>query len=325
MKTTLDYEKELIENFTSYGASINFIEKKPKINSFIFNADEKTLCLKKIYVKENIIASNFEIQKALPKNEMFIVENIEKTTDDRFYISVNDTNYVAFNHIYSESLDLCLKEDLSLFFKSLLPLEKYFQAINLNVDVLQNFTEGKKVDLDVKKSNNHLKQIFKNTQNQKKKTDFDLNFINTYNKISKDLKIIEDSLLNNDIYKNRELGIIFNSTYLEKKDGVVVLKTPTTFAYGSKFIDIYNFICKYLKKCELTNLVSFEEIISLYDESIDKNKKEVIKFLLQYPFKYVNIMIQYYDKKRNFVPTEILVELEEYALFKTKVEKFLDI
>ncbi len=325
MKTTIDYEKELVENFTSYGATINFIEKKPKINSFIFNADDKTLCLKKIYVKENIIATNYDIQKNLTKNSKFLVEYITKTLDDRFYISVNDTAYVAFTHIFSDNLDLEVKEDLSLFFKSLLPLEESLSTINIDVDELQSLKEGKKIDLDVQKSNSQLKQLYKNAQNQKKKTDFDLNFISTYNKISKDLKNLEDNLLNIDFYKNREFGIIFNSTYLEKKEDLVVIKTPTTFGYGSKFIDIYNFICKYLKKCDIEDLKTYDEIMGLYDLSIEKDKKEVIKFLLQYPFKYVNIMVQYYDKKRNFVPTEILVELEEYNLFKSKVEKFLDI
>ncbi|MFV0518889.1 MAG: hypothetical protein ACK5LY_01320 [Lachnospirales bacterium] len=324
MKTTLDYENELIKSFIHYGVEIKDIEKKPKTNSYLFTADNKKLCIKKVYAKDNVIVTNYELQQNIKDIPELYIEKIEKTLTDDTFLKINDITYVTFNSIDSIELDFNIKEDAFLFFKTLQLKEKLFENMHLENEIFTHLIENRPLDLDISKNNDIIKQLHKNVQNQKKKSDFDFSFLKYFSQISETLLETESFLENNEFYKNRTYNIILNSTYIENFKGTPTIKTPYTFCYGSKYVDIYNFLYRYIKKTNTENLIPFDELISSYMKNMCEDEKKLIKYLLQYPFKYINIMVQYYDKKRNFVPREILFDLEEQKILNEKINNFIN-
>ncbi len=328
MKTTVDFENELIDNISKYFEDYTLINKIPKTNSYFLktaiNNNDEDVVLKKVFTTKDIIDFNFNVIKKienikLPKS--FLIENIIATIEEEPFIVVNDNTYATFKDLKGISLDLTKNIDIQLYFSTLKQLQASLSLIATE-DLEQNI---KTIDFDTEKLTKTFIKLKKQAQSNKKKSDFDFAFLKDFNQRKNKIKEIEETLKTFDLYKNRKLSVIYNGTSIYKNNDIGIIKTPTTFTKGYYMVDIYNFIMKYLKKSTLNDILPFDSILNFYDPSFSDEEKEILKLLLQYPFKYINIMIQYYEKKRVFVPTYIKTELIEILEQDKKIQKLLSL
>ncbi len=325
MKTTADFENDIIGGFSNFFSNYSLKSKIPKKSSYTFSVDDdrkNEYTLKRVILKENDINNNFyvvnNILQSKPNN--LFIEEIIKTKEEENFIVVNDATYITYKNIDGESLSLDNKEDLSLYFSFLYDIHGYLKNIDTTV-----FDDSKKIDLDIHKYTSDFYKIKKQVQNNKKKSSFDFEFLKNFGQLKKHIESIESNLSKIEGYTNRKYTVVLNDNSIYKHNEKALIKTPETFTLGYYIIDIYTFILKYLKKTTIDDIKGFDSILALYNSNMSSDEKEILKLLLQYPFKYINIMLQYYEKKRSFVPSYIKSELDEFKIQEEKIIKLLNL
>ncbi|MFV0439981.1 MAG: hypothetical protein ACK5LV_01640 [Lachnospirales bacterium] len=322
MKTAQDFENELIDTFSTYYGEAKFKEKIPKKNSYIFeNKDNSQIVLKKVNYPDYQINFNNDILKSIIANDKNIVETVFPTIDSALYVVVNDFKYMAFSNISTLDIDLTNKDDVAIYFKTLYSLHN---SLN-NIEIPDIDTNIKNLDMDIDNYVAKLQSIKRQVSNIKKKSDFDFAFLKEYSETENLCLSIQSKLREIDEYKNRKMQVIYNYAQISKKvdNPTGVVKTPCTFTIGYYMVDLCKFITKYLRKNDIENLQNLDEILNSYNTNFSEEEIEITKLLLQFPFKRINIMQQYYDKKRVFVPTETLNALKETKLLSNKIQSII--
>ncbi len=325
MKTTVDFENEIVESFSKYFNEYTLTNKIPKKNCYVFNVEKENnqqYVLKKIYEKGFSIDINYKItQEILNKsNKNFLLEELIKTSEDTTNITVNEHTYVAFKNITCEKLFFDNDDNIKLYFSALHNIHK----VILNIPLDEQFLNIKPTNFDLEKYKINFAKLKKQVQNNKKKSDFDFLFLKNYEKYNNLITDIENKLNSFESYKKPTYTFIYNNDSVFQNKNIPVIKTPTTFTVGYYLVDIYNFIIKYLKKVNITEIKNYSEILMYYNSEILDSEKEILKLLLQYPFKYIDIMVQYYEKKRSFVPASTNADIQDFLILDKKIQKLLN-
>ncbi len=316
MKTSKDFENDLRQKvFDNYGKGY-FLKKIPKLNLSLYKINGDLIAIKKMYINSINLVKNNDIINHLYDNDYYNVEKVIPTIEGELCITVNDDMYVAFSYIDNEKLDFSDIGNIKIALEGLKKLHKKLE--NYSVDKSE---ENEVYNLD--KYISKLDKVKKTVSAQKKKSDFDFMFLKTYNSVRKQATMYISELNINDSYKSSNLQIICNTVNINYKGNDIVINGNLTFDYGYIYADIFNILYKYLKKSETQDIKDFDTIISYYDTNLTEQQKDIIKIYLQFPFKYIDTMVQYYVKKRIFVPSSIFTDLDEIQEIEKKIQYFI--
>ena len=296
---------------------------------YICNTDKGTKVIRPINYSADKILFIHNIKQYLISKGFTQLDNYYMSDENLPYVINEDIIYIMTDYIDLDECDLSDNIQLKKAIELLANFHKFSQGYRKDektcietIDIKQDF--NKKIE--------QLAKMKKQTNKQKKLTDFEILFIKSFDYFYKNaievIEILEKykyENINNLAKKNvmichnkikEENILIGDKCYLTQLENISI----DHFVY-----DLASFINRYIKK-HTTNYLSLEEILSTYSKInyIDRSILPILYALIKFPSRYIETCQNFFQRKRNFTPISISSDLENILYLKDFSENYLD-
>ncbi len=305
------------ELLNAFGKNVKVVNNIQRFATYICKLDDKEICIKKFRGSEKDVTFVHNIKQKL-KSKGFTNLDIEiLTLEGEPFFVYNEDIYICHRNVVGERINFTDTTNVLFLMAELGRLHKALVGTNIKDGNVSNIT--------FKSQYEQFQKLKKQVSKYNKKTDVDFNFLKTYNKYEGQItKILKDlEFLDFDNYENTAIMLsdIYFGSY--EDNNFIIEKNNLTFydfgraKCGVQLNDVVGVIYAYVKACHKEGVkpVDINILVDSYKRNNELTSREllILQALLSFPQKYLNSIFNYYEKKRNFVPTETIVKLQKYA------------
>ncbi len=305
------------EVLNAFGKNIKVINNIQRFATYVCKLDDKEICIKKFKGTEDDATFVHNIKQRL-KSKGFINYDTEVLTlDGEPFVVYNEDIYISHRNVFGEKINLTDTTSILFLMAELGRLHK--------VLVGSGIKEGKSQSVTFKSQYEQFQKLKKQISKLNKKTDIDFNFLKSYNKYDGQITKILNDLEFLDFENYEKTAIMLNDIYFGsyEDNNFIIEKNNLTFydfskaKRGVQLNDIVGIIYAYIKACNKEGVkpVNINILVDSYKRNNELSSREllILQALLNFPQKYLSSIFNYYEKKRNFVPTETIAKLQKYA------------
>ena len=305
----------LAKILSNYDVDIKNIKKTK--GYYIINCKNINYVLRKTPDSPERIEFCYRVQKNLLNNDFKNIEKIYITTEGVPYVLHEEQKYILTDYISGREANF---DDIKELSKILAKLADFHEK-SKGLSPLPNEFYAENMRVRLKKMSVELSALRKKINFSKGLKEFDLIFLKNYeyyeNNIYKALEII-----NRSSYHNKLKEVYFHNSIchnLLKKETIVCEGDDIFFSVFDRCIvdhatsDIAMIISKYMKY-SAERAITVSEIINMYSASgynnLDEDDYSIILARLLMPTGFLSAAKQYYMKKRSWVPSAFISDLE---------------
>lgn len=297
--------------------------KKQK-SYFLCNTKEGLFTIKKTNQSEkNIINANIVQNNLINNNFLQVGKFFLSSNGVPYFIYKNDT-YIITDLTENACIDF---DNNEMFLDLVTTLAKMHNKKNISNKHSPSLYYIYNNNVD------NLSAIKRKLNNKIRLTDFDILFLKNYSTYIQDINEIYDKLKRTKYEKYKEISIKNCSICHNnlKKENIIysngVLNiTNFFFATNDYYLnDISSIILNYIQYNN--SPISINEIIKQYSvyNPINFEEEEILRIVLQYPFKFIKTVEEYYNKQRNYVPTSLLQRLNNSIQIRFIIKNYLSL
>ena len=239
------------------------------------------------------------------------------------YINLGRETYVMTRYITGQELDFDNIDHVTLALKSLANFHKHARELKLDHPPAQ----APPLFDAWKKQETQLEQALKQANRASRLSDFDVLVIKNASYYAELAAAAGKALKQTDYTKLQDQaikkGCICHNTMKEENfpimDGVCYITRITEPSLDLQLTDLANFIRRYARRS--TREISITEHIKIYNSinTLPPTAEDIIRAQLIYPWQFIKVVKQYYNKKRGWTPIALMSRmksvLEEQVTF----------
>ena len=257
------------------------------------------------------------------------------TNLDNYYLSCEGLPYVINEDIVYTMTDYIDLDDWEFTdnnkFKIAIELLANFHKLSQGYNNENFYIEPIDIKENFKRKLEQLIKIKKQTNKQKKLTDFEILFIKNFEHFYKNAVETIDIL---EKYKYENLNMIAKKNNMIchnkiKEENILIgdkcyITQLENITIDHYVYDLASFINRYIKK-HTDNYINLEEILTIYSKInyIDKSVLPILYALIKFPSAYIETCQSFSERRRNFTPISIFNDLEEVVYLKDFSEQYL--
>lgn len=298
------------------GYGLKLLNTTRSRGGFVCKTDKGYKELKKKNTQENLLLFESEAKDHLSLHGFQNLNKFNKTIEEKPFYFFEGNHYTVEDYIPTQSADLTSKQTILEATSTLarmhqaskgfhseiqitnighLPIlyEKRIQELNRIKKWIANQSCLSKIDLIVLKNYAYFKE--------KAEQSLDLLHSSKYNELME--QAIKDNSFCHNAYKGDNIRVL--------ESGALFVSGFQKCAYDYCMIDLAEFIRRYMKNedCQPEIIAS---ILEAYDQvhSVTPADKELIFAMLSYPYKFLKLCNEYYNKRRVYVSDAIVQKME---------------
>ncbi len=305
------------EVLNAFGKNVKVVNNIQRFATYICKLDDKEICIKKFKGSETDAVFVHNIKQRLKSKGFANFDTEVLTENGEPFVVYNDDVYISHRNVVGEKINLTDTTSILFLMAELGRLHSVLVATNIK--------DGKSQKATFKNQYEQFQKLKKQVSKYTKKTDIDFNFLKNYNKYDGQItKILSDlEFLDFENYENT--AIMLNDIYFGsyEDNNFIIEKNNITFydfskaKRGVQLNDVVGIVYAYVKACtkEGVKPVNINLLIDSYKRNNELTSREllILQAMLNFPQKYLSSIFNYYEKKRNFVPTETITKLQKYA------------
>ena len=273
--------------------------------------------LKKYNIPQENIVFEDKARKYLIKQGFEYISPFEESLLKEPYFVWDTDKYVLENYIQAETADLCDKKTLIAAAEN---LARFHKASEGFFETKEKVTLGR-IPETYEKRYVELIKIRKKISSGKGFSPMELVILKNYDYIMDRLKQAKD-IMNSDCYREcekkvRHKGMLCHNNYKGDNiritpSGKIVTTGLSKCAVDTNVTDLSEFIRRYMKLEEYEDDMVLN-IIDAYGKiyPLDKNDLETLRGMLIYPYKFLKICNEYFNKRRVCVSQAAVEKLED--------------
>lgn len=278
--------------------------------AFLLETNQGLKLLKNLDYSEKKLALEQEVTKFLSESSFQYVDCIVKNKEGMLITTDGQgERYIVKNWFLGKECNAREKEDILEGMRTLARLHSCLQGHNLPEEIELPKTTDIRTSLE--KHTRELKRVNSYIRNKKKKNEFEISILDSfetfYSRAEKALDSLEDSM-----YEEQQIihGSYTYHNILCGDDFTAVVNFERA-DYNSKVVDLYYFFRKVMEKNNW-KLFLGEELLEEYQKycSLSKNQWNLLGILLAYPEKYWKIVNHYYNNKKCWTANKNVQKLD---------------
>lgn len=297
---------------------------------FICKTDKGYKELKKKNTEENLLIFENEAKEHLTKNGFHNLSHFNKTLENRPFYSFEGNHYVVEDYIPTQSADLSSHQTILDAASTLAQMHLASRGFSSEI---KNSNIGRLPTL-YEKRNLELVRIKKWIGSQSRLSQVDLIVLKNYNyfkeKAEQSLSMLLSSKYNELMEQAKQEKSLCHNAY--KGDNIRMLDSGSLFvsgfqkcAYDYCMIDLAEFLRRSMKneECQTSTLA---DILEAYHNirPISTDDRELIFAMLTYPYKFLKLCNEYYNKRRVYISNAIIQKLEHCVILSERNDKMID-
>lgn len=295
----------------------------------ICKTDKGMLEVRKNNSSANNIIFEHDAMAHLKNSDFKNVDNFLKTVDNNNYFEIDGTKYVVCNYIEGDNFDLKDTKKCNLAVETMAKMHEASKGFISGVEV----SNIGKTPLLFQKRNAELTKIKKLIKNKSLYSDVDLVVLKNYEYVKDKLmhstnlisnanydavikKAISDKCFCHNAYKSENIKSL-------NEDGVF-LTGFSKCAYDTCIVDLAEFMRRYLKN----ENANYDDLCEIYDQynkirNVSKEEKMILNAILVYPYKFLKILNEHYNKRRVYTSSAVVDKLKRCINESKKNEPIL--
>lgn len=312
------------------GYGLKLLNTTRNRTGFVCKTDRGYKEVKKNNVDENAIIFESQAKEHLARHGFCNLTNFNKTIDNKPFYLFEGNRYVVEDYITTQSIDLSSRDNILEAVRTLAEMHKascgfHSEIKNTNIGRLPAIYE---------KRNNELVRIKKWIGSQSNLSKVDLIVLKNYDyfkrKAAQSFEMLQNSHYNRLMEQAVEVQSFCHNAY--KGDNIRLMETGNLFvagfqkcAYDTCIVDLAEFIRRYMKNedCSI-NVIS--DMIEEYNKmkTVTNEDRELLFAMLAYPYKFLKICNEYYNRRRVYVSDGVVQKLENCVAQSERNDKILN-
>ena len=307
--------KKLIEK--NYPLKIDRLHKEK--SSYICRTNKGLYKFSQTFENISDIIFQYDLINTLEKRNFFNIDSLLLSKNNLPYITTNDNSinkgYMSNGSRfvmkkYFDFTNVSFKDngDILNAVRNLGTLHNNLRDVNIKKKV----SENKSIINDVENDTEVFYNIYKFIRNQKKYSDFDIIFINNFERNMENITECKSIFIKNDIDDIISRNISDNTVChgnlkecnLKINNDIIIFDNFTPTCFNSQIFDLAFIIERYLINIS-EKPIPIKDVLKVYDNKhLDDNELKHLYPLIKYPSKYISLCKEYYTKKRNWIPNK---------------------
>lgn len=321
--------EDINEKILKEGYGIKLLSGYKSRKGFICYTDKGMKELKKVGLNEKNILFENDVKEHLYKKGFLHLNRFLPTIRQTPFFHFDGMNYVLENYVETQSMDdtsdeawICYAQILANIHLCGIGLNSEYGKKNMNR--IPNLYEKRRIELI---------KIKKRINRQSHYNSMDLiilkNFEYYMKKVQQAEKILKVSQYEKCVWNSKNKITICHNAFKPEnirltENGTIIITGFEKCTYDCNVTDLAEYLRRYLKT-ENCNNKTIQGILQSYHEvrKISKEEFNIIYGMLIYPYKFLKLCNEYYNKRRVCVSEAMIQRMEKCVFTNMQAEKIL--